>query len=99
MDCYKQESKSFKELMKDSKKLKKEADKVLIEIWKSDGFDGETITIVNNRTGIMKDYSLKSNSKLPKNEGDPKFGEFMDTDDFLRPNGYKRMRQIEDILE
>lgn len=84
---------------KQTKKLKN-----TIEIWKSKSFDNKPmITIIDYRDGSMTDYVLISKTKLPK--GDPFLykgemidPEYIDTDEFLGRNGYKRMRILEDIL-
>jgi len=67
----------------------------MIEIWKIDGFSGKTITVIDYRNGSMTDYVLEKKSKLPKGD----INGYIDTEEFLKPNGYKRMKTLEDILE
>jgi len=94
MDC--SFNQSEKEKTKSSRKAR-------FEIWTMDGFDGKTITIIDYRDGSMTDYVLKSKTKLPKgepflHEGKMIDQEYIDTDEFLGRNGFKRMRTLEDVL-
>jgi len=85
-----------------AKEIKKRHNKTMIEIWKTTNFDDKPmITIVDNRNGDVSNYVLEGKKeKLPKNEDNKENGlEYIDTDDYLKPNGYKRMRTLEDILE
>ena len=86
MDC------NFKQTVKE---IKKRHNKTMIEIWTVDGFSGKTITIVDYRDGSITDYVLEKKSKLQKGD----VNGYIDTDDYLKPNGYKRMRTLEDILD
>ena len=79
-----------------AKEIKKKSNKTMIEIWKATNFeDKPMITIVNYRDGSTTDYVLYKKTDLPKGD----INGYIDTDDYLKPNGYKRMRTLEDILE
>ena len=85
MDC------NFKQSVKEKKKKSN-----MIEIWKATSFDGKPmISIIDYRDGSMADYVLYKKSDLPKGD----INGYIDTDEFLKPNGYKRMRTLEDILD
>ena len=82
----------------DSKKQSKiNRDNSFIEIWKTSTFDGKPmISVINYRDGSMTDYVLQKKSDLPKGD----INGYIDTDEYLkRAGGFKRMRQIEDILD